>query len=518
MWLICINTFTLRRRLEMERGVILKKLPIFFLFVLLFVGIRPITAQNTTVVGTGSPQSCTEASFATALEAGGMITFNCGSQPHTLYLKRQHVMQSDTNIDGGNQITLDGGRKTGLLASENHLNITLQNITLQNGKTHRQGGALRLGYWNSLNVRNVNFYNNIANKQNAACDGGGAIFIGGGSVAHISASRFEGNRAQNGGAINNLRSGLTIVNSHFNDNHAQHSAGINRFGDCGGGGAVYVDATRKPQDGGPDLITLRGNTFTNNTTNNHGGALFVGVHAGEHVEVSSSYFANNRVTKAASMETSGTGGAIWYGKSVRSATGNKFMLARTAFIDNHADTQGGGVWTSLPMTIRNSTFHGNTAVNPAYLNKDDWRKGNGGGIAVAHKAIVQLENSTIVGNRAGFNGGGVVGENITARNTIIGGNSADWYLNLQQNCTHALKNWGNNIQYLTGDDPLHRSNCGASMPLQNPLLGQLSDGVLPLLPNSPAIDAGNLSTCPTTDQRGVPRARGKGCDIGAYER
>ena len=38
-----------------------------------------------------------------------------------------------------------------------------------------------------------------------------------------------------------------------------------------------------------------------------------------------------------------------------------------------------------------------------------------------------------------------------------------------------------------------------------------------LMPSSPAIDAGDDSTCPPTDQRGVPRPIGAHCDIGAFE-
>jgi len=38
-----------------------------------------------------------------------------------------------------------------------------------------------------------------------------------------------------------------------------------------------------------------------------------------------------------------------------------------------------------------------------------------------------------------------------------------------------------------------------------------------LLPGSVAIDAGVASECPPTDQRGVPRPQGAGCDAGAYE-
>jgi hypothetical protein len=38
-----------------------------------------------------------------------------------------------------------------------------------------------------------------------------------------------------------------------------------------------------------------------------------------------------------------------------------------------------------------------------------------------------------------------------------------------------------------------------------------------LLPGSPAIDAGDDSVCPPTDQRGVARPQGLACDIGAFE-
>jgi hypothetical protein len=38
-----------------------------------------------------------------------------------------------------------------------------------------------------------------------------------------------------------------------------------------------------------------------------------------------------------------------------------------------------------------------------------------------------------------------------------------------------------------------------------------------LLPGSPAIDAGNTSLAPTTDQRGFPRPAGLAADIGAFE-
>jgi hypothetical protein len=56
----------------------------------------------------------------------------------------------------------------------------------------------------------------------------------------------------------------------------------------------------------------------------------------------------------------------------------------------------------------------------------------------------------------------------------------------------------------------------------DPLLGPLAEngGITPtvsLLPGSPAIDAGDESVCPLTDQRGVTRPKGMACDIGAFE-
>ena len=38
-----------------------------------------------------------------------------------------------------------------------------------------------------------------------------------------------------------------------------------------------------------------------------------------------------------------------------------------------------------------------------------------------------------------------------------------------------------------------------------------------LLPGSPAIDAGDTSLAPATDQRGFPRPAGAAADIGAFE-
>src|ERR1035441_1277498 len=61
---------------------------------------------------------------------------------------------------------------------------------------------------------------------------------------------------------------------------------------------------------------------------------------------------------------------------------------------------------------------------------------------------------------------------------------------------------------------------GDSFP--DPKLGPLADNggptlTMALLPGSPAIDAGNTSLAPATDQRGFPRPAGLAADLGAFE-
>jgi hypothetical protein len=67
------------------------------------------------------------------------------------------------------------------------------------------------------------------------------------------------------------------------------------------------------------------------------------------------------------------------------------------------------------------------------------------------------------------------------------------------------------------------NTCGAAAFTASPGLGPLQDngGATPthaLLPGSPAVDAASSVVCPATDQRGVTRPKGAGCDIGAFER
>jgi hypothetical protein len=133
---------------------------------------------------------------------------------------------------------------------------------------------------------------------------------------------------------------------------------------------------------------------------------------------------------------------------------------------------------------------------------------------------VNVTNSTFSGNSASSGGGISNYEGTTTlRNTIVANSTSGG------NCNGTITDGGNNL-----DDG---TTCGfgaTSLTSTNPQLGALtgSPAYFPLNANSPAIDAGNATTCAAAvgspnygaggkDQRGKNRDDLQ-CDIGAYER
>ena len=494
-------------------------------------------ARGAGVVGSGTPGSCTEAALNTALSGGGSISFNCGGS-HTITLTSQKTINSNTTINGGGQITLSGGGNTRLFTLQNGASLTLQNITLQNGysssdggaiyverlstlnmtnsainnSTARNGGAIALNGWGSsdaggtLNVTNSSF---SGNSSTAAAipgggNGGGALYVTGGSTATVTGSTFSNNQSVNGGGIHILGANLTVANSIFTGNIANNTAG------GGGGGAIYVDGTKNFNG----TIDIDNSTFTNNQTNQLGGAIFSFPEGTGSTLIDQSIFDGNVATG------SGQGGAIYH----QSATSNGPLNINTStFMNNNAHatdgsaSSGGALWLIFaPVTITNSTFVGNDATTPLPLAADDWRRGFGGAIRTSDNTTIV--NSTLVNNTAGFVGGAIAGP-ATVRNTIIANNDGDNPWDIQENCTNVLTNAGNNIQYPQKTTNLGNDyECFGSQTAVNPQVGTLGDfggptPTVPLLAGSPAINAG--SNCPATDQRGF--ARNGVCDIGAYE-
>ena len=97
---------------------------------------------------------------------------------------------------------------------------------------------------------------------------------------------------------------------------------------------------------------------------------------------------------------------------------------------------------------------------------------------------------------------------MTVRNSIIAGNTGS-------QCS-GITSLGHNV---FSDDSCGHSGPG-DMPSTDPMLGPLANNGGPtpthaLLAGSPAIDAGDSTGCPTSDQRGYSRSGV--CDMGAFE-
>ncbi len=230
------------------------------------------------------------------------------------------------------------------------------------------------------------------------------------------------------------------------------------------GGAI---AASGPNCLTPLVLTIRRCTFDNNQGANSGGALFLTTVA---LTIEDSTFSNNNA---------GVGGAILG----QGATGS----------------------------IVNSTFSGNTAAD--FAGGLEFFKDEHSGCAES----LSLINNTIAANQAGPDQVGGIAifdlDQLTLSNNIIAGNVGG-------DCSLSSPS------LVTGHNLDSDNSCGftgpGDLPGTNPLLGPLANNGGPtdtyaLLTGSPALDAGNNSTCPATDQRGVTRPQGPACDIGAFE-
>lgn len=266
------------------------------------------TSSPTTVVGTGTAETCGFSQLSAAIAKGGVITFNCGSAPLTIAVTATLNVPIDRNtvIDGGNKITLDGGNAVQILRwqSQNfqatEFRLTLQHLALINGKEtpskaipvaplpcsqgwdDGEGGALFMQDGN-LTVIDVTFTNNHAAPLGPDTGGGAIYILGSKHGALIVNSTFTGNTASNAGAIGGLFAELDIYDSVFtgnaavgnganNDDPATCSVmnnGQNEVGSGGNGGAIY-------SDGQSVNVTLCGDAILGNSAgvNADGGGLF----------------------------------------------------------------------------------------------------------------------------------------------------------------------------------------------------------------------------------------------------
>lgn len=200
---------------------------------------------------------------------------------------------------------------------------------------------------------------------------------------------------------------------------------------------------------------------------------------------------------------SGNSSTSRHGGAIYNTGGATLNVTNSTFSSNRAGDfgSGGAIFNEGAMTMTNSTLAGNYVVS-----------GSGGGLF--NSATMTLLNVTLSNNYSSNGlGGGVLNNgtlnysNTLIANSITGG---DCYNN---------SIIGTNIRNLVEDNSCSPAVSG------DPNLGGLAQNGGPtatyaLLATptiSPAINAGDNSTCASADQRGVSRPQGANCDIGAYE-
>ena len=196
---------------------------------------------------------------------------------------------------------------------------------------------------------------------------------------------------------------------------------------------------------------------------------------------------------------------------------------------------GAGIYTDGTFTITGSTISNNRIMSSL--------SGGGGGAGLFMAGTGTIVNSTFSGNiNSGTNSsGGAISSwdgnsRLSLQNTTFHANQSTWvgwhiafagsidFVNTifsSGNCdlsNAAVTSNGYNID--------SGNSCGLTAATDlvstDPLLAPLADNggstlTHALQAGSPAIDAGNDTVCPATDQRGVTRPQGLQCDVGAYE-
>ncbi len=334
--------------------------------------------------------------------------------------------------------------------------------SIRNGRSYNSGGIYNEGA--TLTVNNCVF---------TANSGGG---YGGGGI-------------MNDGSNANAR--LMVNNCVFDGNSADSMAG-----------GILNFSTR-----GTANLTVS-NCICSNNSAFDGGAIVNYAPGG----IATSVVSNTTLTGNSAIEQAGRAGAIH--NDAGSVGGRAMMTVRNCTLSNNStDYAGGGIYNSAGnLQVSNCTFSGNSA------------NGNGGGIYTEYdQAAVRIINCTFSGNSAG-SGGSIYCQGdttVTVGNTIFksGASGENIY-----NAAHFVSAGHNLSNDAAGGDNSHGPGGLLNQPgdIRNtdPHLGPLTDNggltqTMALLPNSPAIDAGNDATAPPGDQRGY--LRNGPSDIGAFE-
>lgn len=326
------------------------------------------------------------------------------------------------------------------------------------------------------------------------------VTIQSGIVAIMGVTIRHGKATNGGGIVVLTQDPVTITNSTISDNDSDF------------GGGVFVNTSGQ--------LTITGSTLDGNSAGDGlGGGIFVNT---------SGQLTITNSTISGNLAGTGSGGGIYLNSGATlSATGST--------ISGNTAAGGGGLFNAgTSATITDSTLSNNSATGAS---------SGGGAVFNNTGASLDITNSTISGNSAANFGGAIlsftsatllnatVAFNTSGSGGAIFNNPPGGTLTLKNSLLHNPPDGGIDGDCLgtmtsLGHNLDRNGSCGLNQPtdkpsIADPNLGPLADNggptqTHPLLVGSAAIDAGDDTAAPATDQRGFER-QGAASDIGAYE-
>jgi hypothetical protein len=400
--------------------------------------------------------------------------------------------------DGPGSSVISGNNSSRVFTITGTPTVTLRGLTVTHGNNPKGGGISAAG---TLTLDDVVVSANHAGGGGAEGSGGGIEFIGPGALNLTESSVTENTAgggtlgAGFGGGIEylptaNLQSfTLTLTLSSVNKNRA--GGGGTESSGFGGG----IDAS-PGTEGGSITIGVNESSVSENTAGG-GGTEAEGFGGG--LELSSGGKNN---TLALSIDHSAfTGNTAGGGGTEASGIGGGLSFA------------SGGAGVVQTLTIANSTVSANNAGGAGTA-----ANGFGGGV-IFGTGTATLSHVTVANNSAGGSGGTASGGGLSLQSVGSGGvGNSIVAANSGGNCATAVPSAGHNIDDGTTCGFTGTGDKSATDAKLGPL-GEHGGATLTQMPlaGSPAIDGGDLATCPPSDQRGVSRPQGGGCDIGAVE-
>ena len=450
-----------------------------------------------------------------------MVVANTANRGGGIALIDSHIELDNSQVLF-NSATLAGG---GIDLTES--SAILHGALIQNNEAPDGGGA------NIFDSDLQILSDSTFNQNTALANDGGAILASYSSVL-IRESALERNMAAyEGGAIEitGNTSTLSLENSIVADNEAREGGGVWSYGL-------------------PEPVHITGGRFSGNVARDQDGSLGAAAIATYSLILDGVRFENNFAEALTA-----NAGAILVNRILAKQSefvGNKSasyagailaievaQIDQCRFVSNSASSRGGGIVLDVfasetPSWIRQSTFSANTAG------------GDGGALWLRTQSGMHIFNTTMSGNASAGAGSALYlaagGNGLATNVTFVGESTAPLVAKLGELRIEnsILQSPGNDCS-VSADEPFfvslgHNISDDSScfgldkigdMMLVDAMLAPLADNggttqTHALLAGSPAIDAGNGIVCQASpvdgiDQRGVSRAAGLNCDIGAFE-